>query len=80
MPEDISDAFRAITDETRRQNRVLFHELARIIEALANDGMEAIPFKGPVLAIEAFGDLGLRVFKISTSSFAIATLLPSSRP
>ena len=49
-------------DQTRRRNRALFDELAGVIEALANDGVEAIPFKGPVLAIQAYGDLGLRVF------------------
>ncbi|MEO9189161.1 MAG: nucleotidyltransferase family protein [Acetobacteraceae bacterium] len=63
VPGDLLDAFHAITQETRRTNRALFDELARLIEGLANSGIEAIPFKGPVLAIQAFGDLGLREFR-----------------
>src|SRR5581483_9082099 len=61
VPDDILDAFQAIIDQTRRRNRGLFLELAGVVEALASDGVEAIPFKGPLLAIEAYGDLGLRM-------------------
>jgi len=63
VPDDILDAFRATIEQTRRKNRVLFDELARLIEALASDGVDAIPFKGPVLTIQAYGDLGLRAFQ-----------------
>jgi predicted O-linked N-acetylglucosamine transferase (SPINDLY family) len=63
VPEDILDAFRANIDQTRRENRALFDELAGVIEELAKAGVEAIPFKGPVLAMQAYGDLGLRVFR-----------------
>jgi protein O-GlcNAc transferase len=62
VPDDILEAFRAIIDHTSRKNRALFDELAGVIEALAKVGVEAIPIKGPILAIQAFGDLGLRVF------------------
>lgn len=63
VPGDILHAFQVLTEETRRKNRALFDELGRIIDALAKDGIEAIPFKGPILAIEAYGDLGLRKFR-----------------
>jgi tetratricopeptide (TPR) repeat protein len=63
IPGDILDAFHAIMDETSRANRALFEELARLVGALAKNGIEAIPFKGPLLAIQAFGDLGLREFR-----------------
>ena len=63
VPADILDAFHANLDQTRRTNRALFDELALVIEALAKGGVEAIPFKGPILAIQAYGDLGLRVFR-----------------
>lgn len=63
VPDDILDAFQALGEETRRKNRALFDELDRLIEALAKDGIAAIPFKGPILAIEAYGDLGRREFR-----------------
>ena len=50
-------------DETSRANSALFEELARLVDALAKHGIDAIPFKGPLLAIQAFGDLGLREFR-----------------
>src|SRR5438874_6236221 len=63
IPGDIQDAFHAIVDATSRANRALFDELARLLDALAKHGIEAIPFKGPLLAIQVFGDLGLREFR-----------------
>jgi protein O-GlcNAc transferase len=63
IPGDILDAFHAIADETGRANRALFDELARLLDTLAKNGVEAIPFKGPLLAIQVFGDLGLREFR-----------------
>src|SRR3954453_20144544 len=62
IPDDILGAFHAIVDETGRGNRALFDELARVLETLKSNGVEAIPFKGPILAIQAYGDLGLREF------------------
>ena len=63
IPVDIFEALRLNIDHARRTNRALFDELAGVIEALKCGGVEAIPFKGPVLAIESYGDLGLRVFR-----------------
>jgi hypothetical protein len=63
VPDDILDAFHALMDETSKANRALFEELARLVDALAKNGIEAIPFKGPLLAIQAYGDLGLREFR-----------------
>ena len=62
IPDDILDAFDALVDQTSRANRALFDELARLLDALAENGIDAIPFKGPLLAIQVFGDLGLRQF------------------
>ena len=59
MPDEIRGAFRVSADQVRQRNRALFEELARIIDALANNGVEAIAFKGPVLVIQAYGDFGL---------------------
>lgn len=63
LPAEIVDAFHTIIHETGTQSRAHFDELARIIEALDEVGLEAIPFKGPTLALEAFGSLELRMFK-----------------
>src|ERR1700719_1313741 len=62
MPDEIRDALRANVNQTRQKNRALFDELARVIEALADNAVEAIPFNGPVLAYQAYGDLGLGTF------------------
>ena len=62
IPDDILDAFDALVDQTGRANRTLFDELARLLDALAENGVDAIPFKGPLLAIQVFGNLGLRQF------------------
>jgi hypothetical protein len=49
-------------DQTRQQNRALFNDLARVLETLADNGVEAIPFKGSVLALQAYGALSLGIF------------------
>lgn len=63
VPQDILGAFRSFTDQTRNTNQLLVEELAGLIERLAAAGVETIPFKGPVLAMQALGDLGLRGFR-----------------
>jgi protein O-GlcNAc transferase len=63
VPEDILEALGVVVDQTRKSNQDLFDELGRLLEALSVGGIDAIPFKGPVLAIQAFGDLGLRGFR-----------------
>lgn len=44
-------------------NLALAHALLRILEALKQGGVEAVPYKGPVLASSAYGDVSLRSFK-----------------
>ena len=63
VPEEIGEAFRKNVDSTRARNRALFDRLAEIMDTLSKSGVDAIPFKGPVLALEAYGDLGFRVFQ-----------------
>jgi FkbM family methyltransferase len=63
VPGEILDALGAVIDETRRGNQKLFDELGFLLDLLASQGIDAIPLKGPVLAIQAFGDLGLRRFR-----------------
>lgn len=48
--------------ENSARNTVLTAELCRLIGLFADSGIEAIPYKGPVLSLFAYGDLGLRRF------------------
>ena len=59
---DILDALRFYLDQLRARNQLSFDGLAQLLEALTDKGIEAIPFKGPVLALQGYGDLGLSEF------------------
>lgn len=48
--------------ENVARNTVLTAELCNLIGLLANAAIEAIPYKGPVLSLFAYGNLGLRRF------------------
>lgn len=48
--------------ENSARNTVLTAELCRLIELFADSGIEAIPYKGPVLSVFAYGNLALRRF------------------
>ena len=63
VPGDILSAFGVIIVQAHQSNQLLFDELCRLSDGLASSGIEAIPLKGPVLAIQAYGDLGLRSFR-----------------
>jgi len=63
VPDEILSAFQTLIGQTRDSNHVLLNELFCLIEKLADAGVEAISFKGPVLTMQAFGDLGLRGFR-----------------
>jgi putative nucleotidyltransferase-like protein len=42
---------------------ILVAELIRITDAFAAAGVQAIPYKGPVIAVQAYGDVTLREFE-----------------
>lgn len=48
--------------ENAARNTILTAELCRLIKVFAAAGIEAIPYKGPVLALFAYGNLALRRF------------------
>src|SRR5687768_2577942 len=48
--------------ENSARNTILTAELCRLIEMFARSGIEAIPYKGPLLSLIAYGDLKLRRF------------------
>jgi len=45
-----------------RRNLFLAAELCRVLAALDAAGVRATPYKGPVLAVQAYGDIALRQF------------------
>jgi Uncharacterised nucleotidyltransferase len=42
---------------------ILVAELVKIMDAFRSEGIQAIPYKGPVLAVQAYGDVTLREFE-----------------
>ena len=48
--------------ENSARNVVLTAELCRLIRLFANEGIEAIPYKGPILSLFAYDDISLRRF------------------
>ncbi len=60
-PAVLSDLRRSYLFNSQR-NHILTNELLRLLEKLETKGILAIPFKGPVLAQELYGDVALRMF------------------
>lgn len=86
VPEDVLDAFRISVERTRTRNRAAFNELVELNEGLARHGIDVIALRGPVLAMQAFGDLGLRIFgrcdllvRESDAAFVSATVRAAKR-
>src|ERR1043166_5355144 len=61
-PPDVLAKFKQHYLENSARNTVLTSELCRLINLFRDEGIEAIPFKGPVLALFAYGDVALRRF------------------
>lgn len=62
VPAETLEKFRKDFQENAARNLVLTSELTTLSDALAEQGIEAIAFKGPALAVAAYGDLSLRRF------------------
>ena len=62
VPRDVQLALQNYLASNLQKNERLTGELIRILQALRAAGIAAIPFKGPVVSILAYGDLGLRRF------------------
>ena len=58
IPASLEEAFRQNT----RNSLLLTQELIRILELFDREAIPAIPFKGPTLAVRAYGNLALRSF------------------
>ncbi|MET0093407.1 MAG: nucleotidyltransferase family protein, partial [Sedimenticola sp.] len=62
VPEEIRNAAVVFLENSDTSNQNAADQLSRILTTLDSAGIAAIPFKGPVLAISAFGRLNLRTF------------------
>lgn len=62
VPHDALDRLRAHFHANRLRNRFLTGRLVQLIELLEEEGIVALPYKGPVIAASAYGDLALREF------------------
>ncbi len=62
VPEEHLQKLKQQYLENSARNTVLTAELCALIRLFAESGIEAIPYKGPVLSLFAYGDLALRRF------------------
>ena len=61
-PPEVLAKFKQHYIENAARNTILTAELCRLINLFRDQGIEAIPYKGPVLALFAYGDVALRRF------------------
>jgi hypothetical protein len=62
VPREVLQRLRKSSLLTTMHNIALARELCRVIERLEEHGIPAMPFKGPVLAQSAYGNISLRQF------------------
>ncbi len=61
-PPEIAELLREACRRSQRRNLAVTAELLRVLRGLEAAGVPAVPFKGPVLAALAYGDLSLRTY------------------
>lgn len=62
LPREFLANLKLQYQENNARNIILADELCRLIALFNNAGIEAIPYKGPALALFAYGNLALRRF------------------
>lgn len=62
VPAEILSEFRNLFMANAINNIQMTQQLLQVLDLLADAGVEAMPFKGPALAIQAYGDLSMRSF------------------
>ena len=62
IPSKVSSSLEKLNQENTRSNLLLTGELLKLVDLLEAHGIAAVPFKGPTLALWAYGDLGRREF------------------
>jgi len=61
-PEKVSTSLEQSFQDNTRHSVQLTAELFQLMDLLASEGIRALPFKGPTLAMAAYGNLALREF------------------
>jgi hypothetical protein len=62
LPPEMRRRFRKDYQENAARNLIFANELTSLVKTCAGAGVEAVIFKGPALAVTAYGDLALRRF------------------
>lgn len=62
VPKALVEAAKIRLERAREHNKEMAEELLDLLDRLSSEKIPAVPFKGPVLAQQAYGDLGLRSF------------------
>ncbi|HEY6045830.1 MAG TPA: nucleotidyltransferase family protein, partial [Pyrinomonadaceae bacterium] len=62
VPPEVLQRFRKNYQENAARNLIFADELTSLLKAFADVDIDAIVFKGPALAVSAYGDLALRRF------------------
>lgn len=62
IPREVQASLWARHETLCRRNRFMTRELVEIVDLMARAGIRVAPYKGPTLAIAAYGDLALREF------------------
>jgi hypothetical protein len=62
VPQQFLNKLKKHYFENSARNTLLTAELCRLIKLFRNEGIDAIPYKGPVLALFAYSDIALRRF------------------
>jgi hypothetical protein len=62
LPANWHAQMRRHFEETAQRNLYLTAEMSRLANLFRSEGMVAVPYKGPLLAAQAYGDLALRQF------------------
>ena len=62
VPQTEMDRWKGMYQANARRNLVLTARLLKVLRVFEEHGIRAVPFKGPVLAETAYGDIALRQF------------------
>ena len=62
VPQAEMDRWKGLYQANARRNLVLTARLLKVLRVFEEHGIRAVPFKGPVLAEAAYGDIALRTF------------------
>lgn len=62
IPPDLKRTLKEDFNRNVRKNLLMFKELMEVLNVLKKEGITPIPYKGPVLAIMTYKNLGFRIF------------------